>query len=339
MRTFAIGVDLGGTNLRIAAVDDNGKLLEKLTLGTEVNRGRDFVIRDMCAAIEQVRAKYKDAGNLTGIGIGVPGFIDMATGRVMRSPNLADWTNFPVREAIEQQLGTHVILENDANVAAMGEKWLGAGRDVEHMCMYTLGTGVGGGLVFNGRLWHGMTGMAGELGHFNIYLDGHPCGCGSRGCLEQYASATAVVRMAREAIERKEGAEELERLMRDAAQFTSRSIYNLAVQGDPSAKAVFEAVGRALGVGIGGMVNALNLPMYVIGGGVASAWDAFAPAMFKEMKFRSSIYALTSPEQKDFAQSTIITRALLGSDAGLYGAARLPMLEDFTQMEKTRKSN
>ena len=104
-----------------------------------------------------------------------------------------------------------------------------------------------------------------------------------------------------------------------------------------SAKHIFETVGFALGIGIGGMVNALNLPMYVIGGGVASSWDAFAPAMFKEMKFRSSIYALTSPEQKDFAQSTIITRALLGSDAGLYGAARLPMLEGFTQMEKARK--
>src|SRR4051794_9371279 len=122
MQTFAIGVDLGGTNLRIAAVDANGKLLEKLTLGTEVSRGRDFVIQDMCAAIEQVRAKYKDAGTLCGIGIGVPGFIDMATGRVMRSPNLADWTNFPVREVIEKQLGAPVILENDANVAAMGEK-------------------------------------------------------------------------------------------------------------------------------------------------------------------------------------------------------------------------
>ncbi len=337
MQTFAIGVDLGGTNLRIAAVDDNGKLLEKLTLGTEVSRGRDFVIHDMCAAIEQVRTKYKEAGTLSGIGIGVPGFIDMATGRVMRSPNLADWTNFPVREVIEQQLGTHVILENDANVAAMGEKWLGAGRDVEHMCMYTLGTGVGGGILLNGRLWHGMTGMAAELGHFNIFIEGHPCGCGSRGCLEQYASATAVVRTTREAIERGEGSDELKRLMADPPQFTSRSIYNLAVQGDVAAKRIFEAVGRALGIGIGGMVNALNLPMYVIGGGVASAWDAFAPAMFKEMKFRSSIYALTSPEQKDFAQSTIITRALLGSDAGLYGAARLPMLEDFTQMEKSRR--
>jgi glucokinase len=290
----------------------------------------------MCRAIEQVRNKYTDRGTLAGIGIGVPGFIDMATGRVMRSPNLADWTNFPVREVIEKQLGTNVILENDANVAAMGEKWLGAGRDVEHMCMYTLGTGVGGGLVFNGRLWHGMTGMAGELGHFNILPDGHPCGCGSRGCLEQYASATAIVRMAREAIERMEASAELARLLPDPVQFTSRSIYNLAVQGDASAKKIFDNVGRALGIGIGGMVNALNLPMYVIGGGVASSWDAFAPAMFEEMRFRSSIYALTSPEQKDFAQSTIITRALLGSDAGLYGAARLPMLEDFTQMEKAR---
>jgi len=336
MQTFAIGVDLGGTNLRIAAVDDSGKLLEKLTLGTEVKRGRDHVIQEMCNAIEQLKAKYKASGELCGIGIGVPGFIDMETGRVMRSPNLADWTNFPVREVIEKRLSTPVILENDANVAAMGEKWLGAGRQVEHMAMYTLGTGVGGGLIFNGKLWHGMTGMAGELGHFNVFPDGHPCGCGSRGCLEQYASATAVVRMAREAIERKEASEELERLAPDPQQFTSRSIYNLAVQGDTSAKKIFETVGRALGIGIGGMVNALNLPMYVIGGGVASSWDAFAPTMFAEMKFRSSIYSLTSPEQKEFVRSTLITRALLGSDAGLYGAARLPMLEDFTQVEKSR---
>ena len=338
MPTFAIGVDLGGTNLRIAAVDDSGKLLEKVTLGTEVKRGRDHVIKEMCTAIEQLRTKYKGSGEMCGIGIGVPGFIDMASGMVMRSPNLADWTNFPVRNVIEKQLGTNVILENDANVAAMGEKWLGAGRPVEHMAMYTLGTGVGGGLIFNGRLWHGMTGMAGELGHFNIFVDGHPCGCGSRGCLEQYASATAVVRMTREAIERKEASAELQALAPDPQQFTSRSIYNLAIQGDASAKKIFEMVGRALGIGIGGMVNALNLPMYVIGGGVASAWDAFAPAMFAEMKFRSSIYSLTSPEQKEFSQSTLITRALLGSDAGLYGAARLPMLEDFTQMEKARKT-
>jgi glucokinase len=335
MIDYSIGVDLGGTNLRIAAVDGDGKLLEKLTLGAEVSRGRDFVIAEMCKAIETLKRKYNASSQLLGIGIGVPGFIDTAAGMVMESPNLPDWKSFPARDEIERLLATRVILENDANSAAMGEKWLGAGRNYEHMAMYTLGTGVGGGLVFSGRLWHGMTGMAGELGHFNVYADGHPCGCGSRGCLEQYASATAVVRMAREAIARGESVE-LERLSHDHAQFTSRSIYNLAVQGEAAAKKVFDNVGRALGIGIGGMVNALNLPMYVIGGGVSSAWDAFAPAMFEEMKFRSSIYLLTSPDRVGHDKGTIVTRALLGSDAGLYGAARLPMLEGFSQTEKAR---
>jgi len=335
MGDYSIGVDLGGTNLRIAAVTCDGKLLEKLTLGAEVSRGREFVITEMCKAIETVRAKYNGSGQLLGIGIGVPGFIDMAAGMVMESPNLPDWKSFPVRDEIERRLNTTVILENDANSAAMGEKWLGAGRQYDHMAMYTLGTGVGGGLVLNGRLWHGMTGMAGELGHFNVYADGHPCGCGSRGCLEQYASATAVVRMAHEAIARGES-EELEKLSHDPGQFTSRSIYNLAVQGEHAAKKVFENVGRALGIGIGAMVNALNLPMYVIGGGVSSAWDAFATTMFEEMKFRSSIYSLTSPDRIGHEKGTIITRALLGSDAGLYGAARLPMLEGFSQLEKSR---
>ena len=336
MVDYSIGVDLGGTNLRIAAVASDGKLLEKLTLGAEVTRGRDFVIAEMCKAIQTLRTKYRGSGELVGIGIGVPGFIDMAAGMVMESPNLPDWTSFPVRDEIEKLLGTKVILENDANSAAMGEKWLGAAREYDHMAMYTLGTGVGGGLIFNGQLWHGMTGMAGELGHFNIYADGHPCGCGSRGCLEQYASATAVVRMAREAIAAAESTE-LERLSHDPVQFTSRSIYNLAVQGEPAAKRIFEKVGRALGIGVGAMVNSLNLPIYVIGGGVSSSWDAFAPAMFEEMKFRSVIYSLTSPSVVGHDKGTIVTRALLGSDAGLYGAARLPLLAGFSQTETGRQ--
>src|SRR6516164_54690 len=336
MSDYSIGVDLGGTNLRIAAVDNNGKLLEKLTLGTEVKRGRDFVISEMVSAIQSLRTKYNGVGNLMGMGIGVPGFIDMDTGTVMDSPNLPDWTRFPVRELIEQRLGTTVILENDANAAAMGEKWLGAGRDYEHMIMYTLGTGVGGGIVMNGLLWHGMNGMAGELGHFTIYPDGHPCGCGNNGCLEQYASATAVVRMAREAIARGE-ASELERSAKDNVEFSARVIYTLAIQGDVAAQKIFEKVGKALAIGIGAMVNSLNLPIYVIGGGVSSAWDAFAPAMFAEMKWRSSIYGLTSPEHPDREKKhTIVTRALLGSDAGLYGAARLPMLESQPRRETVR---
>lgn len=251
----------------------------------------------------------------------------MDTGTVVRSPNLPDWVNFPVREEIERRLGTTVILENDANAAAMGEKWLGAGRNMDSMAMYTLGTGVGGGIVFNGHLWHGMTGMAGELGHFNVESQGHPCGCGSRGCLEQYASATAIVRMAHEAIASGNAAD-LAEGARGSLEFTARGIYQLAIQGHESAKRIYQKVGRALAIGIGGMVNALNLPMYVIGGGVSSAWEAFAPTMFEEMKVRSSIYSITAPDHvAQGAKHTVVTIALLGSDAGLYGAARLPVLQ------------
>jgi len=337
MRVYAIGVDLGGTNLRIAAVDSEGKLLDKLTTGAEVHRGRDFVIGEMCDAIQSLTVKHRDTGQLAGIGIGVPGFIDMETGTVMRSPNLPDWINFPVREQIEYKLSTKVILENDANSAAMGEKWLGAGRNTDDMAMYTLGTGVGGGLVLKGRLWHGMNGMAAELGHFNVEPEGHPCGCGSRGCLEQYASATAIVRMAQEAIASGQ-APDLAEAARGNVEFSSRGIYQLAIQGHASAQRIYQRVGRALGIGIGGMVNALNLPMYVIGGGVASAWDAFAPAMLEEMKVRSSIYSLTAPDRvKPGEKHTVITIALLGSDAGLYGAARLPMLMLLTQTEPAKR--
>src|SRR5271165_3998058 len=200
MKNFAIGVDLGGTNLRIAAVDEQGTLVEKVTLGTKVSLGRDRVIDDMCDAIEHVLEKYRNSATLLGIGIGVPGIIDMQSGLLRESPNLPGWADYPVRAEIERRLKTVVILENDANVAALGEKWLGAAKDVDDMAMLTLGTGVGGGLVLRGSIWHGMNGMAGEFGHTNVEPEGHPCGCGNRGCLEQYASATAVVRMAREAI-------------------------------------------------------------------------------------------------------------------------------------------
>lgn len=338
MSVYSIAVDLGGTNLRIAAVSDEGKLLEKLTTGTEVKKGRDFVIREMTDAIQSLMTKYHSAGQLAGIGIGVPGFIDMDTGTIMRSPNLQDWANFPVRQEIERRLGTPVVLENDANAAAMGEKWLGAGRNTDHMAMYTLGTGVGGGIVMNGQLWHGVNGMAGELGHFNVESEGHPCGCGSRGCLEQYASATAIVRMAHEAIDGG-NAPDLADFARGNVEFTSRSIYQLAIQGHPSAQKIYKTVGRALGIAIGSMVNALNLPMYVIGGGVCSAWNEFAPTMFEELKVRSFIYSITAPERVEPGQKhTVVTIALMGSDAGLYGAARLPMLAPTSQTEAVRSS-
>ncbi|MGB8013025.1 MAG: ROK family protein, partial [Terriglobales bacterium] len=331
MNKLSIGVDLGGTNLRIAAVDEQGTLVEKVTLGTKVSRGRDSVIADMCDAIQRLSDKYKNSAPLLGIGIGVPGFIDMQTGLVRESPNLPDWVDYPARAAIEQRLKTVVILENDANVAALGEKWLGAAKDYSDMAMLTLGTGVGGGLVLGGSIWCGTNGMAGEIGHTTVEPDGHPCGCGNRGCLEQYASATAMVRMAREAVA-SNGGSALAHAVNSDPEFSAKSIYNLAIQGDEDAQRIFRCVGRYLGIVLSSLVNSLNLPIYVIGGGASSAWEAFSPALFEELRRRSVVYAATAPHDGPGSNEgasahvkpgpgpkTIVTRALLGSDAGLYG--------------------
>ncbi|HLW55700.1 MAG TPA: ROK family protein [Candidatus Angelobacter sp.] len=334
MNSFAVGVDLGGTNLRIAAVDGQGKILEKITSGTEVARGRDRVIDEMCAAVQTLALKYRSSHELAGIGVGVPGIIDMARGMVRQSPNLPGWEDYPVREEIERRLATTVILENDANAAALGEKWLGAAADVDDMCMLTLGTGVGGGVVLGGHVWHGMTGMAGELGHINVDPQGPACGCGSRGCLEQFASATAVKRMALEAIADGK-APELARAMNRDPEFSSKVVHQMAMQGDRPAQEIFARVGSALGTALASLVNIFNLPMYVIGGGVSSAWDAFAPSLFNELQRCSFVYRATahgngaggdSARPQSRSSATLVTRALLGSDAGLIGAARLPMI-------------
>ncbi len=340
MNRFSIGVDLGGTNLRIAAVDEQGALVEKVTLGTRISLGPDRVIGDMCEAIERISEKYRDSAPLIGIGVGVPGIIDVQTGLVRESPNLPGFVDYPAGAAIEQRLKTVVILENDANVAALGEKLLGAGKDYSDVAILTLGTGVGGGLVLGGAIWRGANGMAGEFGHTTVEPDGHPCGCGNRGCLEQYASATAMVRMARETIA-SDGASALARAAQSDPEFSAKSIYNLAIQGDEDARRIFRCVGRCLGIVHSAMVNSLNLPIYVIGGGASSAWDVFSPAIFEELRRRSIVYAATAPPDPSASNEgasahvkagpghkTIVTRALLGSDAGLYGAARLPMVAE-----------
>lgn len=326
MPSYAIGVDLGGTNLRIAAVGDEGKVLEKVTTGTRVKEGRDVVIGEMTDAIRTLAAKFRATGDLLGVGIGVPGIIDMGSGMLHESPNLPGWHDYPVRDEIERRLGTPIVLENDANSAALGESWLGAAREYDDMCMLTLGTGVGGGIVLGGRVWHGMNGMVAELGHLNVEPEGPACGCGSRGCVEQFASATALVRMAKEAVASGR-APELARAMTDNPEFSAKVLHQAAQQGDTTAQGIFRQAGRGLGIVLAGLVNTLNLPIYVIGGGVASAWDMFSPAMLEEIRARSFVYRATAPDKVAPGQPrTLIAPALLGSDAGLVGAARLPML-------------
>jgi len=338
MPDFSIGVDLGGTNLRIAAVGSEGQLLEKVTLGTKVALGRDHVITEMCDAIRRLSEQYRSGGKFLGAGIGVPGIIDMETGTMRKSANLPGWSDYPVRDEIERHLGVRVFLENDANVAALGEQWLGAARGVPNMAIITLGTGIGGGIVLDGKIFYGMNGMSGEFGHVPIEPEGVPCGCGSHGCAERYASASAVMRMAQEAIAGGR-APSLAKAASSDPEFGAKEIYNLAIQGDEDARRIFRRFGKSLGMLLAGVVNILNLEMFVIGGGVSSAWDAFAPTMFEELRERSLVYAATAPEDplgRDEGASahvvartrrkTIITRSLLGSDAGLYGAARIPLM-------------
>jgi glucokinase len=335
MNRFSIGVDLGGTNLRIAAVDDQGSLLEKVALGTQLSLGRDRVIDDMCDAIQRIAQKYKNSAPLLGIGIGVPGIVDVEAGMMRAAVNLPGWADYPARSEIERRLRTPVILENDGNVAAMGEKWLGAAKNYSDMAMLTLGTGVGGGLVLGDAIWHGVNGMAGEFGHITVEPDGPLCPCGNCGCLELYASATAVVRMAREAAASNPGSA-LATAAAGGAAFSAQSVYNLAIRGDEDARRIFQRVGRSLGIALATLINILNLPVYVIGGGAASAWEAFAPSLFAELRQRSVIYAANTPDDPSptsttlvnpsAAKRTVVAPALLGGDAGLYGAARLPMI-------------
>jgi glucokinase len=335
MPDYSIGVDLGGTNLRIAAVSTEGQLLEKVTVATRIDRGADHVIDDMCDAIRTLSDRYRSGGAFLGAGIGVAGIIDLDAGIVRKSANLPGWENYHVREQIERRLGTRIYLENDAKVAALGEQWLGAGRNEDNMAMLTLGTGIGGAIVLDGTIFHGMNGMAGEFGHVTIEPEGVPCGCGNRGCAERYASASGIVRMAREAIESGQ-APELAKAANSEAEFSARLVYDLAKEGDEAAQRIFQRFGCALGILLADIVNILNLPVYVVGGNVVAAWDAFAPRMFEELAQRSLIYAATAPGDPSGTSqnasvgikqwTTVVKRAMLGGDAGLFGGARLPSI-------------
>ena len=324
---YTIGVDLGGTNLRIAAYSQASGIRDQIALPTRLAAGRDAVVEDMCLPIRQLLDK-NSGSSLVGIGVGSPGPIELPEGRLRHLPNLPGWDGFELRVAIEQTLGMPVILENDANLAALAECLLGKGKAIgtDSLCMLTLGTGVGNGIILHGRVWDGMNGMAGEAGHATIWPEGHVCGCGSNGCLEQYASATAVRRMADEAIA-KGNAPGLLALRKMDPAFTSRDLADLARAGDTAASQIFEMVGRSLGIGLAALVNTLNFPLYVVGGGVAQAWDLFAPKLFEELQHRSYVYRLTDGQLDAFGHrsaKTHIERAELGADSGILGACLLP---------------
>jgi glucokinase len=303
MAEYSIGLDLGGTNLRGAAIDRSGAILEKISGSTKFAAGKEALLDDMAAVICYLKEKW-GAGALAGIGVGVPGFILLKEGIIKNCNNLAFLEGSPIRDEMERRLGTRVILENDANAAALGEKWMGAGRGVDDLVLLTLGTGIGGGVIIGGHALHGFVGMAGELGHITVVPNGMPCGCGNQGCLEKHASASAIAAMAR--------------VMNLGENLTSKDVYAMAMAGDVRARRIFTLMGQALGVALAMLVNTFNFPLYLLSGGVLGAWELFAPAMLEEVRFRSFTYRATN---------TRIEQATLGDEAGLYGAAYLPWAE------------
>ena len=316
---FTIGVDLGGTNLRIGAYTPSGGLLQAIQLHTRLADGRDAVASDICTAVRQLIASYSLHMKLAGVGVGSPGPLELPAGILRQPPNLPGWDGFELRGTLERALSIPVDLQNDANVAALAECVLGRGKSlgVHSLCMLTLGTGVGGGIIFQGKIWDGISGMAGEVGHLNIWTEGGlSCGCGSSGCLEAHASATGVRRLAEQAIAHGT-AKGLAALYASNPAFDARDVAELAQAGDADANVIFEKVGRSLGIGLASLVNTLNLPLYLLGGGLANAWDLFCPALFEELQRRSYVYRLTGGK-------TEVTTAELGPDAGLLGACLLP---------------
>ena len=302
MSEFGIGLDLGGTNLRAAAVDRSGKMIDSVSGRTQYSEGREAIVKDMVEAISTLRGRCGEG--LEGIGVAVPGFIDMESGVIFNSNNLSSLENFPIRDVIGQRLGTQVILENDANAAAIGEQWIGAGKGVNDLVLLTLGTGIGGGIVSGGQIVRGANGMAGELGHITVVPNGNPCGCGNRGCVEKHASATAITAMAR--------------LLGLGDALSAKQVHDLAVEGNAKARTIFESMGEALGIALAMLINTFNYPLYLIGGGVIDGWDLFAPSMLSEANRRSFTCRSSNPR---------IEKAGLGNKSGLFGAAYLPLMK------------
>jgi glucokinase len=308
---FLIGVDLGGTNCRMALVDHQGRICRRERFSSR----RFYHVDGLMDKIEIVCREFEDAardtgGEIAALGAGVPGLVDYQ-GRIMVAPNLS-WLNgvdFSARLAELGQWSVRVI--NDANAIAWGEHAWGAVRDNSSFLAVTLGTGVGGGLVLGGRLWVGSDGAAGEFGHVVVEPDGRPCGCGSRGCLEQYASATGILRSVREELARGRRSS-LESL--DFSDLTALAVGSAAREGDALALDVLNDAGRRLGQGLAMIANVLNPEAVVICGGVSLSLDLMRPSLDGEMSRRAFEVC---------ARRLRIVAGELGDDAGILGAAHI----------------
>ena len=314
---LVFAADLGGTHLRGALVDRDGVVHTQSKQETPKGSSPQCVIQALRKVADECQQRL-GVETLYAASILVPGTLDSANEIVTQAPNLPSLYRFAFKSALEDTFGIPVLLENDANAAALGEMWLGAARGARNIVCLTLGTGVGGGVILNGQLLRGTFGTAGELGHTTLdAFNGPNCKCGNRGCLEMFASATAIVRMTRERLSNYP-----DTILRDE-DLTAAGVYAAGMQGDELGIEVFRTVGAYLGAGIANLINILGPELIVIGGGVANGWTLFEQAMQEEVSQRA-FRALTPAVE--------IKPAECGDNAGLLGAARLAWMSEKFQI-------
>jgi glucokinase len=311
---WLIGVDLGGTTIKIAFFNFYGEILHKWEIPTDVSNEGKNITTDIAKAID---GKLDELGraksNVLGIGIGAPGPVNLSTGGIYEAVNLGWRNEYPLQDLLEVETSLPVVVDNDANCAALGEMWKGAGNGAKDIVCVTLGTGVGGGVITNGDIVHGKSGAAGEIGHITSVADGgSPCNCGKSGCLETIASATGIVRLAVEELKKGDQQGALSTIFRQEGQVTAKDIFDAAREGDDIAKKVINDVSFHLGLALANIANILNPEKIVLGGGVSKAGSV----LLDPVKERFLQYAFPR-----VAKSTEIALATLGNDAGVIGAA------------------
>ncbi len=312
-KKYRIGVDVGGTNVKVALVDKTGSIAYSDTVPTRAEMGYEYTISNIIKAIQDLMKESKTAKDvIEGIGFGFPGQIDCDNGIVRLAPNIPGWVNIPIADIVSKEFDIPVKVDNDVRCAALAELNYGAGKGTRNMICITVGTGIGSGLIFNGKLIRGASNAAGEIGHIKLQMNNGPvCGCGDTGCLEAFASGPAIVAMAEEYIKGGKSTKYRELANPDITPYI---VAEAAKQGDIVAKKIFEIIGTYIGTGLASVVNLLNPEKVVIGGGVADAGDLLFNPIKEALKKR------TMPIQ---GAAVEIVHAELGNTAGVIGASLL----------------
>ncbi|MDE2846723.1 MAG: ROK family protein [Gemmatimonadota bacterium] len=315
-RDLVIGVDLGGTNVNSAVVDDGGRISHRAWQSISGSRTAGEVIDRLAACVETTMDSC-GRDRVAGVGVGTPGLIPEGSGTVVYAPNVPEWVDLPLQSLLRERLELPVAIENDANAAAIGEHWVGGAAGYANIICITLGTGVGGAIIMNNEVWRGSNGAGGEIGHMTVVENGRMCGCGAPGCLEAYASATAIAEQARELLRGGRTSVLTELAGGDPGRIDAAMIAEAADRGDETARAVMHRSATLLGTAVSSLTNLLNPEMIVIGGGVIKAGDLIFGPVRAEVARRAYKWSAGILE---------IVPAKLGDDAGIIGAARHFML-------------